>query len=473
MKEIRILSLAAAYHVVVAYSEICNSLERKGYDVHHLGIDTDHWYGGNSKKSYQEFKYSVKSLPRPSKKNTPWWQTPDILLEANGSLEDIFAFMEEIVTTFKPNCFLIADDCGQLEVFLMQLINQKKVKIVLIEHGFGNAFNHSSNLLMGDKIKTLLYKSYNLLKNKLLNPKKIRKSIDSSKATEDIVNLIESETLFGAGSLGGKDSSCLNLTLINYKLPMVKVFGTNLDTPVCAYSLLTYENLRNNHKIASERLFLTGYPYFDGLIRMRDSLSGTKSLIRQNNNRPKILFVSTGHGLFGDFVRANIYYSCLAKMIIRVSNQFDVYLRLKPNEILTSFLENKILEEFNSLKFTFDDNTIPFTSCVLNYDLVIGESSTTLVESIALWIPVILINLNMKNKKRYKITYEDILSDILKVKTINCDDDILKAVNVALSQKYISSLQNSFVKNQDILFYKIDGLSGERIANVILEEVML
>jgi len=442
MKEIRILSLAAAYHVVVAYSEICNSLERKGYGVHHLGIDTDYWYGGNSKKSYQEFKYSVRSLPRPSEKNTPWWQTPDILLEANDSLEDISAFIEEIITTFNPNCFLIADDYGQLEVFLMQLINQKKVKIVLIEHGFGNAFNHSSNLLMVDKIKTLLYKSYNLLKNKLLNPKKIRKSIDSSKATKD-------------------------------KLPIVKVFGTNLDTPVCAYSSLTYNNLRNNHKIASERLFLTGYPYFDGLIRMRDSLSRTKSLMRQNNSRPKILFVSTGHGLFGDFVRANIYYSYLAKMIRTVSNQFDVYLRLKPGEILTSFLENKILEEFNSLKFTFDDNTVPFTSCVLNYDLVIGESSTTLVESIALWIPVILIDFNMKNKKRYKITYEDILSNILKVKTINCDDDILKAVNVALSQKYISSLQNSFVKNQDILFYKIDGLSGERIANVILEEVLL
>ena len=442
MKEIRILSLASAYHVVVAYSEICNSLERKGYNVHHLGIDTDHWYGGNSKKSYQEFKYSVKSLPRPSKKNTPWWQTPDILLEANGSLEDIFAFMEEIVTTFKPNCFLIADDSGQLELFLMQLINQKKVKIVLIEHGLGNAFNHSSNLLVGEKIKTLLHKSYNLLKNKLLNQKKIRKSIDSSKATKN-------------------------------KLPMVKVFGTNLDTPVCAYSSLTYENLRNNHKIASERLFLTGYPYFDGLIRMRDSLSRTDSLMHQNNNRPKILFVSTGYGRFGDFVRANIYYSCLAKMIRRLSNQFDVYLRLKPGEILTSFLENKILEEFSSLKFTFDDNAIPFTSCVLNYDLVIGESSTTLVESIALWIPVILINFNMKNKKRYKITYEDILSDILKVKTINCDDDILKAVNVALSQKYISSLQNSFVKNQDILFYKIDGLSGERIANVVLEKVIL
>jgi hypothetical protein len=451
MKEIRLLSIASAFHVVSAYHGICESLKTKGYDVYHLGIDTDNWYARNARQSYQGFGYNVISLPRPSKEIAPWWQTSNISLEANDALDEISQCINKISTEFKPNCFLIADDSGPLEVFLMQLLDSKQVKIVLIEHGLGNVFNHHSNLLVDKSLKNAVHKIHGGLKRLLFKLKK---------------------TIFSANSSDEKNSKhAKHERLHQNRLPAVKPFGTNLNCCVCAYSKLTYDLLHKSHKIPSERLFLTGYPYFDQLFRTRELLSQNKSLTNKTKEKAKILFVSTGYGMFGNYNRANEYYKCLVNMIRQIDKQFDIFIRLKPGEKWSFFLANEILEELSILKFSVDDNTIPFQKSVLNYDLVIGEASTTLLESIALWIPVILIKYDINSKKRYKLSWEDIFSELLKVRVLTCYDNIAVEINKSLLQENNDSVQDNFIKNQDVLFYKIDALSSERIGGVIEESL--
>ncbi|UCE39032.1 MAG: hypothetical protein JSW00_07370, partial [Thermoplasmata archaeon] len=332
-----IMSFGTVFYVNVAYDEVIRSFESKGIKVRHIGISNDLWGSPENHiaaSNYESFGYDYRYLPRISGLRTSIWHTPDVGRELKDSLSSIRDFMDTMLYDFEPDVFLISDDGGAIEVFILQYLEHRKIPIVFMQHG----------LALGSMSKG-------------------KAQIKKRKA-QDWVNR-------------------------DYHVPCVNPAGCNGKYLLCSFSDLA-KRLKINYGVAPSIIRDTGFPYFDKVFEQKDKYVKTKT-----NGRKKILIISDGTGKFhSDYIiSAKIGYRFMIDTIKVLQSDYDVFLRLKPGEVLKSFLNHQILKELNDCEFEFDDNSVESYKAIQKYDLVMGKNSTVLLESIILGIPTILFRL--------------------------------------------------------------------------------
>ncbi|MCH8118436.1 MAG: glycosyltransferase [Planctomycetes bacterium] len=412
-----IMSLGEVFYVIVAYDEVVRSFESKGIRVRHIGISTDLWCSPENHigvSNYESFGYDCYYLPRISGFRTSVWYTPDLTREFEDSLSSIRDFMDRLLYDFEPDVFLIADDMGIIEVFIMQYLESRKIPIVFVEHG--PAFGCLS---------------------------KEKFQIKERKA-QDWVNR-------------------------DYHLPCVNPIGCNGKYLICSFSDLL-KQFQINYGVDPAIIRDTGFPYYDKVFEQKGKYVKTKT-----NGRKKVLIISDGRGKFhGDHITsAKIGYRFMIDTIKVLQNDYDVFLRLKPGEVLKSFLDSQILKELNDCKFDFDDNSVESYKAIQKYDLVMGKDSTVLLESIILGIPTILIRLeNDPYVTVLKLSNGAMMKDIVGVLTISDVSELKESMKKAFSDGYVRVCTEKLIENYRYFFGKLDGKMSERVGAVIIEAII-
>ena len=434
---IPILSTASNGHVVESYHEAVMALQAEGFDVQHVGLSSNLWYPGEASETYQNFKYAWHNIPRPSGRTSFWWHTEDAEREFVQAMPVIATFVQARLSEHAPKVFLIADDTGPLEVFLIRLCHGQQIPVILIEHGYGFAFGNKNNFL----IRKRLYRRLVAFSRKALH--RTRQRLTSQSKHEE--------------------SGCRT-----NGLPEVKPFGLNGHTIVCTYSQLT-ENILKSYGVPPQSIRSTGYPYFDKFIRMRHHQTYRKR--QPDASRKKILVFSGGYGIFKrqlDHVQK--FYQFLILLYQQLSQrEFEVTVRLKPGEDPLTFLQPDILAQFQQLNICYDDNTAMFCAKAHHYDLVIGDVSTLHFESILLGVPSLLFE-QMVGHRQQKFNVISILTETLGVLTIDEQaSNINRIIRQALSPSYIETLVKNLDKHQKTLFHTLDGKAGYRVGQVIKE----
>jgi len=415
---ISILSFGHSRYIITAFHEVIYFLSSINIQVEHIGISPDLWYTPESHKcaqAYKEYDCEFHFLPREQGKKTSFWFTPEINKELNRSLPMIARFLYEMVKKYKPDVFIIGDDWGALEVFVMQYFNWKRIPIVFMEHGPA------------------------IFNCQLMENVQLKKRMQQDWSNE------------------------------KYHVPNVNIPGLNADYLICSYSEPSGK-MAIKLGVNSACIRNTGFPYFDKIYREKANF-----LKKKKCERKKILLVSNGRGSFGgQYAESAVeYYKFLITMIRELQPQYDIYLRLKPGEDIKSFLAPKVLQEFNELKFTYDDNAIESYKAIQKYDLMIGEMSTVLLEALIIGIPAVLIhnsNDNFENKRPISNGY--FFQNFIDVLTITDSSEMKESVKHALSEDYLRNCCDSLKENERYFFHKLDGKISERVAQVIYEAIV-
>lgn len=421
---ITIFTLTSARHEVDAYHHVIEALKKRIYIRAHMGISTDLWYSGNSLGAYLKYSYEGEHLPRPSGQTTSWWYSPNILQEFRESMPSLKQFILNLIDSKKPGVFLIDDDTWILEVFIIQLFNERKIPVVLLEHGPGFAYSlevkgeilsHTIRQSMGNLLSNLKYKIM---------------------------------------------TACMGP-----QLPRVRSFGLNGKYLICTYSKKTREIL-TKHGVNPNIIRDTGFPAFDSIIKSKPFLTEN----HKQRTRRRVLIISSGRGRFGDKDYAVTYYKFIVKLYAILKCRYDCYLRLKPGEDLAEFLNKNVLNDLLSCGIEFDDNKVLSEVAIPEYDLIIGEPSNLLYEAILLERPVILIDSDHTSKICSPTWHFLYLIGMLTIDDRLTAYEIKEFVESAVRPDYLIGLTAKFRENADYYFNNcIDGRAGERIADVVME----
>ena len=412
-----ILSCGHSRYIITAINEVITTFRAAGVSIDHMGISPDKWYNPLSMKSsaaYRYFNYQHLLLPRVSNRTTDYWSTPRIDLELKQALPSIVAFMEDLLADFKPDVFLIADDWGLIEVFILEYLNWKKIPVVFMEHGpavFNAAFS-------GDNL-TL------------------------ERFPQDWENR-------------------------KYHLPGLKPSGLNADYLICSYSLPT-KLMMVKLGVDPAKIRDTGFPYLDTLYREKHKYSPPR-----NADPKRILIVSNGMGTFGGYFSENsASRSRIFIQLIEVlqAEGYHVALRLKPGEEIEALLDPGLLQRLRETRVTYDDNTVDSFIAIQNYDLVIGELSTVLLESLILGIPVVMMTPAYGALERTQAHKRHFLQKVIGVLTLSGATEFSPVIKQAFSESYLKQCRAKLQQHQDY-YYKIDGRTGERVASAIIEAVV-
>jgi len=253
-------------------------------------------------------------------------------------------------------------------------------------------------------------------------------------------------------------------SLSREQLPKVNKFGLNGDYLICTYGQLT-SNVLIQHGVKSSLIRGTGYPYLDRFV----VASKERRPTRRSNGRPRLLIVSTGHGIFGDLLGARRFYDFLSDIISPLGRDYEIVLRLKPGEDVTLFLDDDRIEQLRSLSLKYDDNTVPSLQALPQYDLVLGDASSVLLEAIILNIPVIVFSYSGSFQTRYKCSMESILRNDLGILALESASEAPSAMKYALSIEYAAELRSRLETNSEFLFNGLDGQASDRVGRVMLE----
>ncbi len=440
MDTITVISTASNRHVVDSYHEAIQSLKSGNVVFRHIGLASDLWYLGDAHGAYCDYGYEVYDFPRPSGSTTPWWHTANIEQEVIESLGSIKDFVNHLIRSYAPNAFLIADDRGPMEVFLIKIFNDKHIPVVLLEHGYGFSFPQEATFTFQQRIGKIMENMYGSLKKR---GKSLLKALNHKEA-------FTLQSMFSSSTM----------------LPEVKPFGHNGDYLICSLCELS-KRILIKHGVDAERIRDTGYPYFDKLVRIKQL---KESQARAHTQRPRILIVSSGFGIFGEIKRAEKFYSFLIDVIELLHYDYEISVRLKPGEDVSLFLGPVLLRKLQASTIRYDDNAKPSYESLQDYDLVMGDVSMVLLEAIILDKPIVVFHYR-DSLKQPKSIQESILRDTLGVIVLDDPLEARKIVKKALASQYITTLTNNLKRNERCLFHRLDGKAGYRVGHVILEAV--
>ena len=412
--QISVLTIGHTQYIIAAFHEVIKCLKSKNITVNHLGISPDLWNFPKSLKSsqvYQNFNYQFCFIPRISRVKTPCWQTNNISKELNNSLHSIADFLDNLVGDFQPDIVLIADDWGAMEVFILEYFNWKQIPVLFLEHA-------------PSYVNIVLTNNYQI----------------KNKTPQDWKNK-------------------------QYHVPQVNPPGTNADYLICSFCQSS-EDAMIKLGVKPFLIRKTGFPYFDSVYR-------NKMKIEKKSKKPRILIVSNGAGLFSGSYKKHAanFYTFIIHFIYKIQNDYDIYFRFKPGEKIKSFLEPESIEQFSRLKIRFDDNNVESYLAIQQYDLVIGDTSAVLLESIILDIPIVLISLEGDPLTNNCFDHRYFLQDIIGVLTISACSNFKNIIDNALSKTYLHHCSQKFMDHNQF-YHKIDGRISERVCHVIVETIV-
>jgi len=434
---LNIVSTASAGHVIDAYHEVVRVLESLGVRVTHVGINLDKWYPNEGRTRYSSYGYEVWDLPRPSGCTTSWWQTQGVFEEAAAALPALNRMVDKLCARHDPSVFLLADDAGLLEVALIRAFKQRRCSVVLLEHGYGH--------------------------------------IVASEPDPDLVESVEPAER-GEAWLGqvARRARRVPLRLVarvrrarraaTPALPSVGVFGTNGSDLVCTYSGLSAARLVRAG-VDQACLRPTGYPYFDQFVR-RAQLERPGS----HGDRPRAVIISNGSGSFGYLAAAVAFYELALDVAAELQPTHDVVFRLKSGEQPRTFLPAPLLDRMGTIEMVIDNGSSRSIDFLMDFDLAVGGESTVLLEALILGCAPILLDPPAAHARgAVRSPLYGVLKDELQVSRISQPSETSGVCTSSADPSYLRGLQLRLAQRQEWLFHALDGQSGRRVAEAILD----
>jgi len=216
--------------------------------------------------------------------------------------------------------------------------------------------------------------------------------------------------------------------------------------------------------VAPSRLRPTGYPYLDQYARRRQTL-----IARPKPNRPKLLIVSSGCGIFGQLDRARCFYKLAIEVIEDLKDFYEIVFRFKPGETLDLFLEPHMIKRLMATEVALDWSTANLSETLPKYDLVLGSGSSILLEALILKVPVVIFADELDYLLKHSHPMGKILGSMLNCLSLKTSADARTMVCEALSPHYLAHLDQAMFAYEEPLFHRLDGQSGKRVAQIILE----
>lgn len=407
----RLLSFTSSKWVVNVFENVAKELVQQNVTVSHYGLDTDNWYGGNARPSFESTCHVTGSIPRVEG-TRPWWHEPQIDRQYRDSYPQIEIFLDKIYRDYQPTCILCADDTGPLEVQVLKKFYRYRVPIVLWEHGFGFAFA----------------------------------KLSSNNRRASIVSIAINRVFQSL-----RPSSWRNCPSI------ARGFGENVPCEIACLGTGTRE-IHRSYGIPTSRLHVVGSPYFDSFI------AEEPKDVRQDasSDNSSVLITSTGHGLFGHLQMAETFYTFGIDVTKKLQGHLSVLFRCKPGEDPSIFLTPETWERAKNI-LNFTDNQESIRVAILSAKLLVCEPSSAVLEAVMLQRPVVIL----ETKERKPTRFDEMLIHELGVMTVRSAAQLADCLPILLGSDYLSTLQTNLQIVADHWLGGLDGMSASRIATLI------
>ena len=169
---------------------------------------------------------------------------------------------------------------------------------------------------------------------------------------------------------------------------------------------------------------------------------------------------------FGDEELFNVEMIKIIKFLLRENIEFHFRPRPYFKDLYDSlFLQNGINPENIILSHLNE----PFPEIIKDYDLVIGNTSTSLHESYAAGVPYIMLEPKYKPSNFMGICAGENWKDIIRA---NIADEIIEIVkrNRDDAKEIRSFFKNFYLRNEKKCYYALDGQSSNRIFEFMNQE---
>lgn len=188
--------------------------------------------------------------------------------------------------------------------------------------------------------------------------------------------------------------------------------------------------------LPTERVIVTGQPYFEDLIHKylnvtSSDLQITRNLLKIPEGYYVITFASEpitdtyketdNSDNYWGYTERTVFNELLNVLNIisdEYTNNIAIVIKIHPKESPDNYLD--IIEQFNNpkIKLCVDRNTDPLDLIKLS-DLVVGMSSMFLIESVILKKPVLSIQIGLKRENPFILDRRGILNSILDKENLN------------------------------------------------------
>lgn len=432
-----LFSVASTHYVVSIYDEVQSSLEARGVRVEHIGLATDQWYAGNAYLTYQRSHVIPYYVDRQKGATSVWWHDKNIKTELQNNLGNIRHQMLCLIQQYKPHVFMIDDDEGPLEVFLMHIFRECRVPILLFEHGYGFAIAQLQKLTSSP---TAVARSSTAgAQSKSSLPRKLAQALRAKFVAP--------------------------LPEISTSLPKVLPFGHNGSDMICCLSEFTRDvHLRSG--ISPSELCVTGNPYLDKLVRNHHTPAR-----RTSDDRPKsVLIVSTGYGKFGFTSEYEAFMETVVSLCQELRPTFEVSLRLKQGEDTAVWERYDYSRSLQDLGVELDDNRILFHKSLARYDLTICDpESLAILECILSGVPVTKIMRSSASLQSAESWLVQIYDEQIGVTTLADLERTKQTIEDALDPNYINCLRKNLMTNAGYNLGVFDGNAGTKVAQVLVD----
>jgi len=221
-----------------------------------------------------------------------------------------------------------------------------------------------------------------------------------------------------------------------------------------------YDLLTKVSSYPEDSIVVTGQPRYDILFHAPNIYSKKKILEKYNinPNHKIILWTTQCHGLSDEENYKNC--ECLFKTIQRINN-VTLIVKQHPRESkrYTRMIMKYVKKSNNVLLIPKNSDTYEL---IYACDLLITKTSTTAMEAAALNKPVIVLDLSgTKDSTGY-------VKDGIAVGVYKSDDLELAIRNLLCDDSILLANRKNYLKNH---FYRIDGKSSSRVADLIIKVV--
>ena len=240
-------------------------------------------------------------------------------------------------------------------------------------------------------------------------------------------------------------------------MPTIKPLGLNGASKI-AVSGEKVANLLMNQGISKSKIVVTGWPRFDRLYQFLNNADLNRNI--QSNNVFSVLYASDSSAHFGKNYIGN-------KMLESVFNAAEILkdrvrfgIRLRPGEQLNYYSN---LTNWQIENVSFLNNKEDLYEQISHFDIVVGNNSTLQVEAMIMGKPI--INLIQKDSPDWREYGKSGIAI-----SVHDHTSLVRALNEITKNKYLNkNIKEAQEKYMSSWFYKIDGLSGERVAQVVIK----
>ncbi len=426
-KKISIISLACAPFAVEAYDETVKCLEKKGCEITHIGFSVKNWIPSDYhdvSMTYRKFNYPVFVIPRVNPESMQIACVPDYRFEFQRSFAEIHKWLVAMIRQYHPDIFLI-DNERPVTILIAKMLKED-ARIPVIAFGY-HSFIYSYNRIYRNIYWKKIIDLFRLFKYGI--PKRIKRL------------------------LGKNDWE------IFVSCPKVDLFGENESDIICSASGIDTKTMIK-YGVSASKIIEVGSPYFDKAVNYKNKF---RTLVDKRSKK-KILIISSAFAYGNKSKIINNYYELVCRMVNKLSDKYDFYLRFKPSVMLPDFLPKRIKKIINKIKT--DDNSKTAYEAIYHYDLIMGDVSFVLYEALIGKRPIAMFNYRQpQNVSEINFLKKEV--GIKEIKIENTDSEIDSIISVAFSKKYLELILKNFKNQEYNLFYKLDGKCGERAAAII------